>query len=857
MSDKEKKALFRSCASCGKKRLFVEDKHDNCIYCLYPDHKATDCKICRTFSNKTLRDREGRLLTWLQKMKTRKEVLSSDEEDSVSAASSQRSKKRGRSPPGSSTSEPPLKAPHKISDRSERAGPLQSPHESVKERQGQATAVVPALKDKKEVVILSPPSKKIKPSDKHSTGTSGSGPEKKQRPSTTRTPGTSTAVTLAKVPAVSVAPSTGSSTVVVSTTTTSSTFKVPSSSTMIASTSTTTSRPLSTAATTTKTTSTTSTTTASTSTTMIMTTSSSTRPSTVVPSTTRIVSTKAVVQSTVTVTDAPTTTASSTRPSTVQKLHFPVQRMKITPEMTSPRRVSSHLPTMLLDDESDEDEFQDNYGPAYSPSDLNVKLQETDTEEYFDQAGGQQLHPYVVEERHPPSLGQGMVAMPSSLISDLQDMLQDYRKRFPSDPSGQTTFFPLPPQPQVQPATSVPVVPSTPPPVTPLARVPTPDPVPLPDAHQDTSSDEEVVPVDPLMDPLQDPDPDQGDIDPQDPNAAGRDTSISPPVDIGGFHHLMERAAKRFGLPISREESECFLYDFKEQHQRSVKSIPIIEHVWEEGMKIMQSPATVIPVLPRLEKKYKAPEGSPACLIGQPKPDSVISQAAQSKSKNPSTPLTTPPDKDGRRLDNVGKRFSSMASLLVRAANALAILGRYDRQMWCDMEPFVDLLPEPTKEDAKKVLAEGEKSSAEVIDCAMDIASTAFRALAGSAVLRRQGWLKATWFRQEVQNRVLDLPFDGEMLFGKHVDDTLQNIKKDTDTAKSLGSLTYRKVPFRGARGRGFTSYRGNQQRFSSQSSQSYKPNYSNQRQGQSASFSRNPPRGRQQRQGRDNTKRQ
>lgn len=125
-----------------------------------------------------------------------------------------------------------------------------------------------------------------------------------------------------------------------------------------------------------------------------------------------------------------------------------------------------------------------------------------------------------------------------------------------------------------------------------------------------------------------------------------------------------------------------------------MRPIPIIEHVWDEGIKVMTSPATVIPVLPRLEKKYKAPEDSPACLTGQPKPDSVISQAAQRKSKNPAAPLTSPPDKEGRRMDNAGKRFSSMSSLLVRAANALAILGRYDRRMWCDMSPYLDQLPD-------------------------------------------------------------------------------------------------------------------------------------------------------------------
>lgn len=298
----------------------------------------------------------------------------------------------------------------------------------------------------------------------------------------------------------------------------------------------------------------------------------------------------------------------------------------------------------------------------------------------------------------------------------------------------------------------------------------------------------------------------------------------------------MERASKRFELPMPRDKTECFLYDFKEPYRKTVRSIPIVDHVWEEGIRAMKNPATVIPVLPRLEKKYKALEGSPASLTGQPKPDLVISQAAQRKSHNPAAQLTSPPDKEGRRLDNAGKCFSSMASLLVRAANALAILGRYDHQLWCALSPYLDQLPQDSKMEVKKILQEGEVTSSEIINCAMDIATTAFRSLAGAAVLRRQGWLKATWFRPEVQNKILDLPFDGEALFGKHVDGALQDIKKDTETARSLGTLQYRRAPFRGTRGRSTTVYRGSyqQQRYTpySSTSQSYRPSYQN-RQGQ------------------------
>mgnify|MGYP002804725970 CR=1 FL=1 len=129
-----------------------------------------------------------------------------------------------------------------------------------------------------------------------------------------------------------------------------------------------------------------------------------------------------------------------------------------------------------------------------------------------------------------------------------------------------------------------------------------------------------------------------------------------------------------------------------------------------------------------------------------------------------------------------------MSAITGRAANAFAILGRYDRQLWSDLHQVLDSPPREHKEEALKLLQEGERASSE-IDCALDISLTGFRQLSGAAVLRRQGWLKSTTFPPEVQSKILDLPYNCTELFGKHVDDALQAIKADMDTARSLGAL--------------------------------------------------------------------
>lgn len=177
-----------------------------------------------------------------------------------------------------------------------------------------------------------------------------------------------------------------------------------------------------------------------------------------------------------------------------------------------------------------------------------------------------------------------------------------------------------------------------------------------------------------------------------------------------------------------------------------------------------------------------------------------------------------------------------MSAPTVRASNSLALLGPYNRQMWSDIAPYLNDLPQDIKEEAREVLLEGERSASEIIGCAMGIASTGFRQLAGAVVLRRQGWLKATTFRPEVPTKILDRPYDGQELFGKHIDEALQGIKKDTDTAKTLGTLQYKRTHFRGARGKSQSFYRGGYQQYrypsyTSSSSQQYRTQFSQRQQ--------------------------
>ena len=76
--------------------------------------------------------------------------------------------------------------------------------------------------------------------------------------------------------------------------------------------------------------------------------------------------------------------------------------------------------------------------------------------------------------------------------------------------------------------------------------------------------------------------------------------------------------------------------------------------------------------------------------------------------------------------------------------------------------PLVNIIPLDRIEEAIAIVKQGAKASAAIINTTMDVFNSGFSQLAGTAVLRRQGWLGSTSFHPEVQPRILDIPFNGQ-----------------------------------------------------------------------------------------------
>ncbi|XP_078502558.1 uncharacterized protein LOC144758005 [Lissotriton helveticus] len=220
-------------------------------------------------------------------------------------------------------------------------------------------------------------------------------------------------------------------------------------------------------------------------------------------------------------------------------------------------------------------------------------------------------------------------------------------------------------------------------------------------------------------------------------------------------------------------------------------------------------------------KKYRAAPGDPAYIKGQLSLDSLVVSNARKRANSQASGEAPPPDKESKIIDASEKRIAAQASNAWHIANTQALLARYDRAHYEQLEKFLQHLPDQYKAQADDPIQEGKRISNASIKCALDAADTASRAINTSVLLRRHAWLRISGFKQEVQTTVLNQPFNQQQLFGPEVDTALEKMKKDTDTTKSMGTL--QSTQARGSFRRSF--YRGGSKQAGADNSASFKTN--------------------------------
>ncbi|KAJ1161729.1 hypothetical protein NDU88_002210 [Pleurodeles waltl] len=264
----------------------------------------------------------------------------------------------------------------------------------------------------------------------------------------------------------------------------------------------------------------------------------------------------------------------------------------------------------------------------------------------------------------------------------------------------------------------------------------------------------------------------------------------SPPEDSTAYAQVVSRAAAFHNVSLHAEPIEDdFLFNTLSSTHSQYQSLPMLPGMLKHSKQVFQEPVKGRTITPRVEKKFKPPPTDPVYITQQLTPDSVVVGAARKRANSHTSGDAPPPDKESRKFDAAGKRVAAQTANQWRITNSQALLARYDRAHWDEMQHLIEHLPKEFHKRAQQVVEEGQSISNNQIRSAMDAADTAARTVNTAVTIRRHAWLRTSGFKPEIQQAVLNMPFNGQQLFGPEVDTAIEKLKKDTDTAKAMGAL--------------------------------------------------------------------
>lgn len=265
----------------------------------------------------------------------------------------------------------------------------------------------------------------------------------------------------------------------------------------------------------------------------------------------------------------------------------------------------------------------------------------------------------------------------------------------------------------------------------------------------------------------------------------------SLPDDIGMYNLVVQKAALTYGVKLEEDkQKKCFLLETLLPQQTRSQFLPMLPSVLDQGRDAFEEPAVCRAVTPRTEK-YKHSSQDPAYIHGSVPADSIISATARKRANIPSN-TGPPPDKKSRRMDLTGRKVEWSAAIQWRIANSNALINRHAFQHWDEMGQLIKHLLEQHQLRATHLVEEGKNMANTCLKSALDAAETASRQMMIGVTERRQAWLRISGIKPEVQNNILNTPFTGDQLFGSPVDEKLAQLKKDNETARSMGALQFR-----------------------------------------------------------------
>ncbi|KAJ1086659.1 hypothetical protein NDU88_006775 [Pleurodeles waltl] len=294
-------------------------------------------------------------------------------------------------------------------------------------------------------------------------------------------------------------------------------------------------------------------------------------------------------------------------------------------------------------------------------------------------------------------------------------------------------------------------------------------------------------------------------------SASGLDTSpewdLSSPgeytEEAASFHTVVRKAASFLDLPLPVVEAKQNLLT-EVLHPASAAAEPLLpfnDALLDPVLEVWKKPASSPAVHRAVARRYRTAPTDPGFLSRHPTPESLVVQASCSSKSAPGSFPTVPGDRDSKKLEAQSKKIFSSCSLALKATNATCILGRYIHALMDDISSSFTELPQGLLD----LVSDAQAAATQIIQTGLDTTDSVARTMGTTVVERRQAWLRNSGFSADVQSTLLDLPFDGDKLFGAKADSALERFKESRATAKSLGL----QAPSSTASSRFFRRFRG------------------------------------------------
>ncbi|KAJ1110107.1 hypothetical protein NDU88_007462 [Pleurodeles waltl] len=240
--------------------------------------------------------------------------------------------------------------------------------------------------------------------------------------------------------------------------------------------------------------------------------------------------------------------------------------------------------------------------------------------------------------------------------------------------------------------------------------------------------------------------------------------------EAASFQAVIRKAADFLDLPLPAAEMKRNLLT-EVLHPASVVAEPLLpfnEALLDPIKDIWRKPVTSTAVNRAVARRYRAAPGDLDFLSKHPTPGSLVVQASCSSQSAPGLFPGTPADRESKKMDQAAKKAFSSCSMALKSTNATCILGRYIHALMEEAKGHPEL-----PQEVLHLLTDAPAAATQVIQSELDTSDSVARAMGTSIVLRCQAWLRSSGFSSDVQATLLDLPFDGEKLFGTKADSAL------------------------------------------------------------------------------------